>query len=106
MYEKYKSKIKLETELSLHLMNRTKQGISLVKKAKTELKNDEIWLIKFWGTKIRLKPLVDFLFYHKLDVFDIEYDPIIHIYVCKMDAYRITNNVVRNVYKNMYGGSK
>jgi hypothetical protein len=98
MDKNYKGKIVYESELNLSLMNRTKRGIALVKRMKRELKEGDIWVIKFWGAKINLKPLVDFLFYHKLDVFDVEYGSVTRIYVCKMDSYRIKNSVVYNVY--------
>lgn len=95
---KYKDKIVYESELDLSLMNRTRKGISEAKKARHLLKEGDVWMIKFWGARIRLKPLVDFLFYYKLDVFDIEYDSITRIYVCQMDSYRISNNVTYNVF--------
>ena len=96
---KYNDRIRYTSELDLSLMNKTQSGRKKIKIAKSYLTSTgDIWLLKFWGAKINLKSLVDFLFSYNLDVFDVEYDSITKIYICNIDDYRIRNSVVYNVF--------
>lgn len=90
-------KIKYETDLLLSLVNQTTKGKNLVKEIANNLGKKDIWVIRTWGTFFNLGELVEFLFKHDLDVFDIDIDTITKIYVCKKDDYRIQNSVVFNI---------
>lgn len=89
-----KGQIKVETELDIALLNETAKGKRYIKDMYNQLEDGEIWVIKSWGIRFKLRALVDFLFKHNLDVFHIEYGSVTRLYVCKMDDYPIRNSVV------------
>ena len=89
-----KGQIKLETELDISLLNETAKGKRYIKDVYNQLEEGEIWVIKSWGIRFKLRNLVDLLFRYKLDVFHIEYGSVTRLYICKMDDYPIRNSVV------------
>lgn len=98
--DQYKDKIIRETILDLSIINHTLRGKKIVVDTKEHLGNGNIWVIRTWGTDLRLRSLVDFLFRYDLDVFDIEYGSITRIYICRKDDYRIKNSVVYSLRSN------
>lgn len=94
--------IKHISDLDISILNQTPRGRTLIKRAKELIGDDGVWVIKAFGINFSLRKLVDYLFRHNLDVFDIEFGSITKIYVCKVDAQRIKNSVVFSL-KNEQG---
>ncbi|NJO30619.1 MAG: hypothetical protein HC874_26065 [Richelia sp. SL_2_1] len=93
----YKEHIKYETQLDTSIINQSAKGKKFVRDIADGLEDKDIWLIKSFSIKFSLRELIEFLYKHSLDVFDIEYGSITKIYVCKVDNYRIQNSVVFSI---------